>query len=222
MAAPRISQLLPGERFAVVESSGTWAWGYSDHDRYVGYVPSAALTHAPEPTHIVVAPSALAFASASARADVQAVLPMGSLLSGTAQDDFLATDHGFVPLGLLRPAGAYEGDPAAVAERMIGTPYLWGGRGIGGIDCSGLVQLAFALTGRALPRDSDQQADKGSEATGAPRRGDLHFFADHVVLLTAPDRAIHASGHAMAVTAEPLADIVARLGNPIARRRILP
>lgn len=221
-SAPRISQLLAGERFAVVETSENWAWGYSEHDRYVGYVQSTALIVASEPTHIVVASSAIAFASPSSRAAVRSVLSLGARLSGTMQDDFLETAHGFVPLQSVRPVGSPDDDPVAVAERLTGAPYLWGGRGIGGIDCSGLVQIAFALSGRTLPRDSDLQMNEGSDAAGAPQRGDLHFFADHVVLLTAPDRAIHASGHSMAVTAEPLADIVARLGNPIARRRILP
>ena len=218
----RISQLLPGESFAVLENSGDWAWGYSVHDHYVGYVRSEALAGGASFTHIVTARAALAFAEPSSRAPVRAELPMGSRIAGVAEGEFLLTDSGFVPLQLLRPNQEASEDPVLPAERLVGTPYLWGGRGIGGVDCSGLVQLAFGLAGIALPRDSDQQAAEGADIPGALRRGDLLFFPDHVVLLSAPDRAMHARGHWMRVVSEPLSDIVARLGEPVARRRVTP
>jgi hypothetical protein len=218
----RISQLLPGEVFAVLERSGDWAWGYSGHDGYVGYVRADALKDAAEPSHVVETSTALMFAEPSSRTAVVAALPMGSRLVGAEEDGFLRTQQGFVAMQQLRPHGDRLADPVAAAERLIDTPYLWGGRGIGGIDCSGLVQVAFGLAGIGLPRDSDQQIAAGREIDGALRRGDLLFWDDHVILMSEEDRAIHANGHWMRTTEEPLADIVARTGEPIARRRVLP
>jgi gamma-D-glutamyl-L-lysine dipeptidyl-peptidase len=69
----------------------------------------------------------------------------------------------------------------ATAHRLMGTPYLWGGRSSEGIDCSGLVQTSFRTVGISLPRDSNQQALVGT-LTGtrwhrsAMQRGDLVFF----------------------------------------------
>lgn len=205
----------------MVETSGDWAWGYRTHDHYVGYVQAEALVEAAEPTHIVTARSALIFAEPSSHAPVVAVLPMGSRISGNLEGEFVKTAQGFVPAQQLRACKDDVADPVETAEKLIGMPYLWGGRGLGGIDCSGLVQIAFGLAGIALPRDSDQQMTKGSEVTGDLRRGDLLFYANHVILLSAPDYAIHASGHWMSVMAEPLSDILARLGEPVARRRVL-
>ncbi|MFD1612032.1 C40 family peptidase [Sphingomonas tabacisoli] len=218
----RISQLLPGERFAVLEESGDWLWGYSEHDGYVGYVRTDTLGETAKPTHIVVARSALIFREPSNRAEVAAVLPTGSRISGAVEDQFLHTNDGYVALQQLGSVDGTEPDPVAVAERLNGMPYLWGGRGIGGIDCSGLVQVAFGLAGVALPRDSDQQIAEGSEIDALLQRGDLLFYPDHVTLMTAPDQAIHASGHWMSTVIEPLEAIVARLGAPIARRRVAP
>ena len=113
-------------------------------------------------------------------------------------------------------------DPVAAAEALVGTPYVWGGRGGAGVDCSGLVQTAFASAGHKLPRDSDQQAATGRAlAPGeAPRRGDLVFFPRHVGMLRDGEHLIHASQERGRVLVEPLADIVASRGPVLQYRRI--
>lgn len=221
--ARRISQLLPGEDFAVVERSGGFAWGFSRHDHYVGYISEKSLIEAREPTHIVTERAALIFAEPSSRAQVRAVLPMGSRIEGAVASDFVETAYGFVPAQKVRNVGAAGTDPTVFAGRLIGTPYLWGGRGVGGIDCSGLVQLAFGLAGLALPRDSDQQMTAGYPVPdGEPeRRGDLLFYPDHVIMMADRGEVIHASGYWMNVVREPLTAVKDRLGEPIARRRVL-
>jgi cell wall-associated NlpC family hydrolase len=78
---------------------------------------------------------------------------------------------------------------AATAVRFalaqLGTPYLWGGEGPGGFDCSGLVQAAYQAAGIALPRVAQQQYDAGPrlQPGQALLAGDLVFFGadtDHV------------------------------------------
>ncbi len=116
-------------------------------------------------------------------------------------------------------------DPVEVAQGLVGMAYVWGGRGGAGIDCSGLVQIAFARAGHALPRDSDQQAAAAGRLLGAdeaPMRGDLVFFPGHVGILLDADTLIHASQERGAVVIEPLADVLARKeGGITARRRVL-
>ena len=98
-------------------------------------------------------------------------------------------------------------------------PYVWGARGGAGIDCSGLVQTSFARAGHSLPRDSDQQESCGEEAD-AMRRGNLVFFPGHVAIATGPDEVVHASQDKGAVVVEPLAELVARKGEPTHLRRL--
>jgi len=89
------------------------------------------------------------------------------------------------------------------AKQMLDTPYLWGGRTKKGVDCSGLVQIAYATAGLHLPRDSYQQFYVGKLTatrwhTAGLRRGDtLYFLGDdgkirHTGLYLGGDRFLHA------------------------------
>ena len=194
---PPSSELLPGEAFAVLEISGGWAWGYCRHDHYVGYVEAIALVDAPPPTHIVAAPEALILPEPDIHVPALAKLPMGSRITGHEQSDFLATDIGFVSFTQVRPIGAQEHDPVLVAKRLLGAPYLLGGRSPRGIDCSGLVQVSLGFCGIPAPRDSDQQRALGEELAEADalRHGDLVFFEGHVGMMVDETNLIHATAH---------------------------
>ncbi len=227
--ARAVSELLHGEAFHMLDARGGWAWGYCGHDHYVGYVPLDALGDPATPSHATHAAAPL-FSAADIKSPIIAVYPVNACLSGAIEGDFLATAEGFVHHRHVRPLGESEQDWVAVAERAIGSPYVWGGRGGIGHDCSGLVQVALAACGIKAPRDTDQQA----EAIGAPlddnaplRRGDIIFFPGHVGLMVDAERLIHANAHWMAVTIEPLRDVIARLADAVerpvtARRRITP
>lgn len=88
------------------------------------------------------------------------------------------------------------------AQKMLDTPYLWGGRSIFGIDCSGFVQLCARAAGKQLPRDASQQVQEGELVYFLPeiQPGDLAFFGNeeghivHVGMMLDNERIIHASG----------------------------
>ncbi len=222
--AVQLDQLLFGEPFHVLQERGDWAFGQSGRDGYVGWTPAEALS-APvlTPTHRVSALRAHAFAEPDIKSAPLGLYSLNALLTVEAREGRFAraARSGWFVEGALAPVGSgFAREPVAVAERFLGTPYLWGGRESLGLDCSGLVQAALHACGRACPRDSDQQRELGRPADPErPERGDLWFWRGHVGWLSAPDRLLHANAHAMAVTDEPLAEAVARMGPPEAARR---
>ena len=217
--ADLISELLHGEAFDILDLSGGWAWGYSAHDHYVGYVREDVLGLGEPPAWRVAVRSADLRNAPAEGASIKRSFSLGALVDGTVDGHYLATADGWIDLVSLAPKDATDGDPLAIAEQMIGAPYLMAGRSVDGIDCSGLVQIALSFAGIAAPRDSDLQAEAlGSAlAPGAPlRRGDLVFFPGHVGMMADATHLLHANGHAGAVSLEPLADAMARMAPEIA------
>lgn len=109
--------------------------------------------------------------------------------------------RGWVPAEALRE-GAASWLPEvsgilAMLRGFVGIPYVWGGKSPKGFDCSGLVQFVYGLHGIALPRDSDQQFQRG-QAVDVFEPGDLLFFGaehiTHVAVSLGGDAFIHARG----------------------------
>lgn len=224
----RTSQMLFGERFLVLETEGGHAFGRTERDGYVGWVTSASLTQAPEPTHWIITPATHLYPKADVKAQADVALFFGSAVHVQSERDGfhrIQTGH-YIPRQHLMPIGARFDDPVGVADLFLGTPYLWGGTSRWGLDCSGLVQLALVACGVDCPRDSDLQAEAVGTDIGEGdtlARGDLVFWDGHVGIMSDPKMMLHANIHHMSVAYEPLKDAAARIAangdGPITRRK---
>ena len=214
------TQALKGERVTIYDRNGEgWAWGQLNSDGYVGWLPDRALARpVAAPTHKVTALRTFAFPGPSIKLPPVETLSMGAMLKVTREDGaFAVTREGWdLPRRHVGGIGEMTADFVAVAERFVGTPYLWGGKSSIGIDCSGLVQVALNAAGTGCPRDSDMQQDGIGRALDPAemkklQRGDLIFWKGHVAIVRDAATIVHANAHHMATVVENTHDAIARI-----------
>ncbi|MGE0501211.1 MAG: NlpC/P60 family protein [Rhizobiaceae bacterium] len=231
--APIDSQLLFGDEVDLFDGADGWCWVQARLDRYVGYIAATSLGPAgPLPNHRVAVPRTFIYPGPDMKLPPVAALSIGSSVAVCGEAETRGTRYALREDGSalvsshLVPIADVAKDFVDVAETLLNAPYLWGGASAFGVDCSGLVQLSMRMAGREVSRDTDMQA--GSIGTSLHsdrilRRGDLVFWKGHVGIMTDPHTLLHANGHTMLVSREPLADAVARIGylygQPTAFRR---
>ena len=228
------SELVFGETFTVYDRHDGWAWGQNGTDGYVGWVRQEALRPgAVEATHVVSDLRGFVFPEPDLKGVPLDALPLGARVRVVDEvKGYMALEGGgWIYAKHLSPLGWAEPDPVRTAERLLGVPYLWGGRSTWGIDCSGLAQLALICAGIACPRDSDMQREEVGELVSRDgrdcdyQRGDLVFFPGHVGIMLDPRHLLHATAFTMTVTDEPLEDVTLRVdptraGGILAVRRV--
>lgn len=210
--AEMTTQLLFGEQFEMLDSQKGWTFLRNQADGYEGWATSKMLTPISDEFqtklstfHTVVLPEPLVFFHSI---DIgQMYLPAGSRMLAQGKKLFFPKGETLVelfPENELR----FGTSTFPLSERVLETafqflnaPYLWGGKTVLGMDCSGLTQVAAAVNGFQLPRDARDQALLGEEQfLSLALPGDLVFFANpegrivHVGLICGPHEILHASG----------------------------
>jgi gamma-D-glutamyl-L-lysine dipeptidyl-peptidase len=208
--AEQVTQLILGETAALVERTGDWRRVCTHGDDYAGWIHSGYLSE-------VTDAGAEEWRSRANAWSEGAVLQIDSSQIALPLRARVALENGVVVLPDGRRGRATGGwvremrEVVAAArtktaerwalEYFLGSPYQWGGVTPWGVDCSGLVQTAFAARGVSLPRDSAQQVGQGTVVpSDAIRPGDLLFFSGesgtgitHVAFAGEADTLVHSA-----------------------------
>lgn len=210
-ASEQVSQALMGTPVSVLEKGADWS-RVETPDGYRGWIINHSLTFLSEREYKVwlAAPKVMVTAPFELHdADLTTDLLAGDVLTALPGDSLGLPDGRRIkrPLGAVAPLDslcAAPFDPARLphtAAMYMGVPYLWGGLSGKGMDCSGLVRMAYMAQGRLLPRDAWQQAREGTEVhPDSLQPGDLIFFGNrktrritHVAIYEGAGRYVHAS-----------------------------
>ena len=219
------TELLFGETARLLERQGGYARVILDTDGYDGWV-DAAMTDAATlaATHRLCSASTYVLSAPDVKSPPLMRLSMGAWLNLESSHDgwheirLPGGKTGWIPESSACPLATVEDDFVTVAERFLGTPYLWGGRSSAGLDCSALLQLALQAAGVDCPRNSGDQYEWAKSRGGSKtidrrdtRRGDLIFWPGHVGLCTGSQRFLHANAHHHAVATEATTDALDRI-----------
>ncbi len=195
-ASEMASSLLFGETCSLLSEKEDWLEVACSHDDYKGWIPSNYLTKV-KPEHASwnrrVSVHGAVMQNSGARID----LSPGSVIPSSME---CMIDHAMFRYSDARVFEPENLDAAGLSSLFLHSPYLWGGRSVWGIDCSGLVQVVFAILGKKLPRDASQQALEGNAVPFAEKQtGDIAFFekngkVTHVGIVLSKGGIIHASG----------------------------
>lgn len=201
-----VSQLLFGEYVEVLENEEYFTKVKCLYDGYEGWVQSNQL----EPTEKVEDPHEFtcAFTSEVLKNGRAIKVPFGTPVYHL--EKYNTSLAGKEIKYLIEPKelwnnkeyGFTEYNISTVYEMFLETPYLWGGKSVFGIDCSGFVQQTFKMFGIKLLRDAYLQATQGNPVADLDeaKAGDLAFFNNeqgritHVGIILSNNQIVHASG----------------------------
>jgi cell wall-associated NlpC family hydrolase len=201
----QISQLLFGEMADAIESNGDFLRIRCSYDGYEGWCQASQVASTPGDNAEFANLLSAEWITEIQLNGKSMQIPFGSSLSlfndGRATiDNYEAVYTGEVwnTSNAVYNAANLE----ALAYKFLNTSYLWGGKSVFGVDCSGFCQTVFKFFGIALLRDAWQQATQG-DLVGflqESRCGDLAFFDNaegkitHVGILLNGETIIHSSG----------------------------
>ncbi len=223
------TECLFGETITILDNYLDWYYCKLLTDNYCGWVQKKFFGEIIKSSHRVISNRSYLFKDNNIKSGYINYLPLGSQIYVNDFDYFWAKvflgnntkqKFAYIPRKHIVKKEDKIDDWVITAEKLIGTPYVWGGRDSMGLDCSALLQLSYQTYGENIPRNSTEQSLLNKEIikkNETLKRGFTVFWKGHVGIMVDETYCIHANAFHMEVSKEPLVNISDRAGknNPI-------
>jgi cell wall-associated NlpC family hydrolase len=226
------SQLLFGECVQALQQFGDFVQVHCLFDDYEGWVQLSQLATVSESftqqNHALLTAEPISIATING---IPMMLPpgcfMGCFNNGVLQIGKYQVTFNQQPFEL--DDSSSEDSLLSIMQPYLNTSYLWGGKSLFGIDCSGFVQQVYKMLDKQLPRDAYQQAAVGEVVNFLQEAqcGDLAFFDNaegkitHVGILLNPNKIMHASGKVRVDTIDSMGIINGDTGERTHKLRVV-
>lgn len=203
-----VNQLLFGDLIYIDDVSNNWYLVRSVHDWYEGWIDKNMILKIEEDEFNKLNSVRYKYISSLTGSIVKNDFEYNVLIGSRiyAEDDVFSVSQNEYKINDENSLTSNINDITTLiyhAKKYLNSPYLWGGRSPFGVDCSGFVQIVFAVAGIQLKRDASQQALQGNlvDFIEQVKPGDLAFFDNneekitHVGILLGDDKILHASGY---------------------------
>lgn len=197
--AEMVDQFLFADTFDLLERREKWSFVRSHYDGYEGWLDNKQYKVLNERQYEEVQRwQSLGSYGKTIRIDgVYVPVPVGARYPVEQLGTFA-----FCGMKITTMDTSMEESLLETAFSFMRTPYLWGGKTFGGVDCSGFVQVVYRAHGVKLFRNASQQVGQGVAVSsiGDAQPCDLCFFANeegrivHVGIYLGDNRIVHASG----------------------------
>jgi len=203
-----VSQLLFGEHVEIIQKEERWWLIQNGYDGYQGWMDFRQLAAITQTQFVemhdckLLAPLSFNNVLTATDGSLYHLSPASNMPYFKDGYCFIGQEKyglGFDPHHSLM--ASFKKDIESTAKFFQNIPYLWGGRHLFGLDCSGFVQIVFKMLNIKLNRDASQQAEQG-ELVGflaESKPGDVAFFDNdegkitHVGIMLGPNEIIHSS-----------------------------
>lgn len=197
-----VSQLLFGETYHIIERNEKWTFIKCDYDHYEGWIDSKMITNLSEDAYqeLLKKPTTTLnqLAEVSLNNKQIRLVPGSTLYQSKPDESYELAGYRIENCSFNNDLN----DIQKISKYFLNSPYLWGGKSLFGIDCSGYTQIVFKIYGIKIPRDASQQVLLGETVNfiDEVKKGDLAFFDNdeeiitHVGIILNSKQIIHASG----------------------------
>lgn len=228
------TQCLFGDEVSILKKENNWSLCKLNFDGYIGWIKNTSLDHYFETDHLISKIQSFAYKKPSHNAGVFFALYLNSKikvlekLTNWVKIKLNKNEIAFVPISHIRKQNSFHLNFMEIAQMFENSPYLWGGKTVLGLDCSGLIQTSLQASNLIVPRNTIDQLNYRCDFlldVETIEEECLIFWKGHVALTLKNNKLIHSNSYHMSVVIEDTSQTIERIfktdGKVIGLRKII-